>query len=293
MQAHKGKKSGGAALCAAATVCFSVGGVCVLKAGAISPLALSGARCAAAAALTGLFCLARGRRLRMNFSVAVGAMAVCLTGFCYVAATRFAGAALAIILQYTSPAFAALWLWLADHRPPGAKKRAAVAVVFAGTALCCAAGAAGGSLPGVAAGLASGVFFAAVFLSGSRPGADPVSASFFGELLSAAVGLPFLFAEQPAAATLCWAGVMGFVQTGLAYLLLAAGLRRTDALSANLICAAEPVLNALWAALIVGQLPGAGVVCGGALVVAGVVLSGFDAPGKRPAAAKKAAARSG
>lgn len=276
MQERQTRNKAGRWLCAAAALCFSLGGVCVLRAKGLSPLALSGARCAAAAALTGLFCVWRGRRLRFNTSVATGALAVCLTGFCYVAATRISGAATAIILQYTSPAVAALWLWAAKKRPPGAAKLAAVALVGAGTLCCCVARAELGSVWGLAAGLMSGVLFAVVFLSGAEPGADAVSAAFFGQLLSAAVGLPFLLAERPALEPLFWAGGMGLVQTGGAYLLLAAGLARTDALSANLICAAEPVLNALWAALLAGQKPGAGTVLGGGLVLSGVVLANFE-----------------
>ena len=276
MQERQSRKKTGRLLCAAATVCFSLGGVCVLRAKGLSPLALSGARCLAAAALTGFFCAVRRRRLRFNLSVATGALAVCLTGFCYVAATRLSGAAMAIILQYTSPAVAALWLWAVKKRPPGPVKLAAVGVVFAGTVCCCVGGAAVGSVWGIFAGLGSGVLFAVAFLSGTEPGADPVSAAFFGQLLSAVIGLPFLLAETPPVTALCWAGIMGLVQTGAAYLLLAAGLSRTDALSANLICAAEPVLNGIWAAALAGQVPAPSTVVGGALVLGGVVASNFD-----------------
>lgn len=273
MQGKQDQKGMGRLLCAAATLCFSLGGICVIGAKGLSPLALSGVRCAVAAAFTGLCCKLRGRKLRFNLSVATGALAVCLTGFCYVAATQLSGAATAIILQYTSPAVSVVWLWCFKKERPGKTKLASVGLVFLGTVCCCAAGAAMGSVWGIAAGLMCGVLFSVVFLSGTEPGADPISAAFFGQLLSAAVGLPFLMGDVVSLPALGWAGLMGLVQTGAAYLLLSAGLSRTDALSANLICAAEPILNAFWAALLAGQMPGAGTIFGGGLVLSGVVLS--------------------
>lgn len=274
----------GAGLCFAAMLAFSLGGLCVRRAGGLSPFALHGARCAVAALLTLGFCLRTGHRLRGGFPVAAGALCLCLTGVFYIFAAKLTTAACAISLQYTSPAFAALLLWVFGRRPPGRRQLFCVGLVLLGTALCWRSGSAGGGLApaGVAAGLCSGLTFAGVFLAGSLPGSDMLSACFWGEAVSAVCGLPFLLAESPGAGPLFWAGVMGLVQTGGAYLLLSLALARCGALTANLICAQEPVYNALWVALFCGELPPAATVWGGVLIVAGGVLSYLHPPKAEP-----------
>ncbi|MEG1932187.1 MAG: hypothetical protein RR075_03655, partial [Pygmaiobacter sp.] len=44
-----------------------------------------------------------------------------------------------------------------------------------------------------------------------------------------------------------------------------------DALTANLICASEPVLNPLWVALLCAEIPTRSTVVGGVAVLVGVV----------------------
>ena len=51
------------------------------------------------------------------------------------------------------------------------------------------------------------------------------------------------------------------------------GLRTTRALTASLITLIEPVLNPLWVALFVGEMPSRGTAVGGVFVLASVVLS--------------------
>lgn len=276
MQAAKPKtRCAGAALCAAATAAFSVGGLCVELSGAISPLALHGGRCAVAAIMTGIVCLMRAHKLRFNYAVVTGALSLCLTGVFYIFSARLSTAANAIILQYTSPAFAALFLWLFFSRTPSRAKLCCVGIVFAGTLLCCGTEAAAGNIWGSVFGLCSGVTFAGVFLAGTLPGADALSACLLGEVLSAVLGLPFLFTEGVSGTAALCVLLMGVVQTGGAYLLLGAGMARTDALTANLICASEPVLNVLWVALLCSEIPEKRTLLGGVLVLCGVILSYF------------------
>lgn len=270
MQPKHEKRGTGALLCLAATLAFSIGGVCVKASPGLSPMALNSGRCFVAALLTGAVCLLRGHRIKLNFAVITGALSVCLTGIFYIFSARLSTAANAIILQYTSPVFVALLLWAFQGQKPSKGKLLWVGVVFCGTVLCCGAGG-GNSVAGNLFGLASGLTFAGVFLSGQMEEADALSACLLGELLAGVTGLPFLMNEPVDTASLACLVAMGLIQTGSAYLLLSAGLARTDPLTANLICALEPVANPLWVALLCGEIPPLRTLLGGAVVVFGVV----------------------
>ncbi|MEG0804476.1 MAG: EamA family transporter, partial [Pygmaiobacter sp.] len=200
-KAFKKNRVVGSVLCGAAALAFSLGGICVKSSVGISPMALNSGRCMIAAALTGGVCKLKNHRLHGTISVWIGAFALCLTGIFYIFSARLSSAANAIILQYTSPAFIALALCRNKESRPSFQKLCWVALVLVGTVVCC--GTAGGeSAVGNLFGILSGAAFAGVFLAGSMEGADALSTCFFGELLAAVSGLPFLLREQPAGAAL-------------------------------------------------------------------------------------------
>ena len=95
----------------AAALMFSISGVCV-KLIPWSPLAINGARGAVGALVMGLWFVGAKHRFRLNGAVLTGALALCLTNILYVFSTKLTTAANAILLQYTSPIFVVLLLWL-------------------------------------------------------------------------------------------------------------------------------------------------------------------------------------
>jgi drug/metabolite transporter (DMT)-like permease len=62
------------------------------------------------------------------------------------------------------------------------------------------------------------------------------------------------------------------VQVGLAYVFFSKGIQKTPALLACLITATEPVLNPIWVALAIGEIPGPFAFAGGTVIVTTVVL---------------------
>jgi drug/metabolite transporter (DMT)-like permease len=65
---------------------------------------------------------------------------------------------------------------------------------------------------------------------------------------------------------------LGVVQLGVAYVLLARGLKRVPASKASLISMLEPALNPVWVFLGVGERPGPWALLGGSVVIASVAL---------------------
>lgn len=264
------KRSGVLCLVCAAVLC-SIGGVCI-KGIPWTPLAVNGARCAVAACITGLFLCASHHRLRMNTGILRGALSLALTTILYVFSTKLAGAANADLLMYTSPVFVLLYLWAAKHEAPPKGAFSCCLAVFAGVALLVSGGLGAGSLLGNLLGLCSGVSYAGVFLVGCEADSDPASSFFFGQVIGAALGLPFLFAERDFSAVpvLC-ALALGIFQLGLSYILMAKGIERTAPAAANLITAIEPVLTPVWVALVYGETLSRAALFGALLVICGIV----------------------
>jgi drug/metabolite transporter, DME family len=65
---------------------------------------------------------------------------------------------------------------------------------------------------------------------------------------------------------------LGVFQIGLAYLLLTRAVRHVPAFEATTLLLLEPVLNPVWAWLLVGERPGALALAGGGLILAATFL---------------------
>jgi drug/metabolite transporter (DMT)-like permease len=194
----------------------------------------------------------------------------------------------AVSLQYTGPAMvlavAALAARGAGRGGPGWVAWLAAAITLVGAVLVSRAleGLAGLDIPGVAAGLASAVTFAAYLLTaelaGAR-GAHPATTLLWGFLTSVAIwslvapwwSWPVDALRDPGVA-LAVAGV-GLVGTLLPFALAVGAVRVVSAASAGIAATSEPVFAAAFAWVLLDQRLTAAQLAGGALVVAGVVLA--------------------
>lgn len=82
--------------------------------------------------------------------------------------------------------------------------------------------------------------------------ASPVESVFWGNLLTAVIGLPFMLRGPfPDVNDLAALLVLGVFQIGLSYLLFTAENRHVSALEGILIPTIEPVLNPVWVFLFI------------------------------------------
>ena len=205
------------------------------------------------------------------------AYAGCIVTF--VSATKLTTAANAIFLQYTGPAYVlVLSPFLLDEpfRPIDA---ACVALSLLGMSLFFVGKMEAGQLAGNLVAIASGVFFALAIVllrRDARGGrGDALASTTLGNLLAAAIALPWALQAMPAMLTPRGGAVLlylGIVQLGLAYLLFVRGVRRVPAAEASLISMLEPVLNPVWVLIGLGERPGPWAIAGGAIVVAAVLV---------------------
>ena len=87
---------------------------------------------------------------------------------------------------------------------------------------------------------------------------SPLDSILFGNILTALVGLPFMFIARPSATSIGILAVLGVFQLGLPYVLYAVAIKHVTALEASIIPIVEPVLNPVWVFLIMGEAPGRG-----------------------------------
>ena len=140
---------------------------------------------------------------------------------------------------------------------------------FSGWRFFVADGFSTGTLLGIFLGILSGITYAGVFIFGTDTDGDAPSAYFLGQLIGAAVGVPFLWGEtQFTAVAIGGAVLLGVFQLGLSYIFMAKGVQKTPAVAASLITSLEPILSPVWVAIFYGEIPSALALCG-----AGVVLT--------------------
>jgi drug/metabolite transporter (DMT)-like permease len=205
----------------------------------------------------------------------------------------------AVALQYTGPAIllASTTLFRRGAGGPGASSPgprsiaapgrlawAAAGVSLAGAVLVSQAleGLGGLDLPGLAAGLASAVLFAAYLLSAElagRLGAEPATTLLWGFVVAVAiwtVAVPWwswpvgTLADPGVAGAVVGVGLLG---TLLPFALAVGAVRVISAAAAGIAATAEPVFAAAFAWLLLGQRLTPAQVAGAGLVVVGVVLA--------------------
>lgn len=252
-----------------AALLWSMGGV-LLKSVHCHPLAVAGGRGLIAAVFL-MLCLRRWR-LRITPLMLGAALAYTGTTALFAAANQLTTAANAILLQYTAPIFVA-WLgrWLLAERVTRLDWLT-IAVVFAGMALFFADQLSPDGLLGSILAVVSGVAFAFMtVLLRKQKDAEPVDSIVLGNLIGAAIGLPFFVTGLPPDAR-SWGALvaLGTLQLGLSYLLYSRAIKHVTALGSILILMIEPLLNPIWVALTLDERPGPWALVGGTVVLAGV-----------------------
>ena len=268
-----------------AAVLYSIGGLC-MKVIPWSGLSINGARTGIALIVLAIYLAVIHHPLRMNRWVALGTMFIFLTNVLFAMANKMTTAANAIVLQFTAPIFVILFSIFVFRKKPGALDLTACALVFGGVIFFFLDSLTmGGGLGNIIA-LISGATYAGVFLMNELPDSDPISSVFWGDVLSALTGLPFLLKETEFPTTaLVSVVVLGVFQVALAYILLTIGLKTTPPVTASLVSGIEPVLNPILVALFYGEKMGRFALIGAAIVIVGVV--GYNVLlAKRPAEEK-------
>jgi len=270
------KDRSGPVLIAAASICWSFGGVFIkfIPWGAMS---IVGMRAFLAAVV---FVIYR-RSFKIEFTPGNILTAVCLssTTIMYVFANKLTTAAAAILLQFTAPVFIILIYLVFYKKKPTPGAVIAVLLTILGMWLFFADTLDAGGLFGNILAVISGLSMAGVYVCNKRSDTTPENALFLGFLINSCVGLPFAVFDVTAD-IYAWGSIilLGTVQVGLAYVFFSKGIKKTSALLACLTSTIEPILNPIWVMLagLCGilpelEIPGRFALLGGVVIILTVV----------------------
>ena len=211
----------------------------------------------------------KSSEFRFNTAIIVSVISYTAAITAFVSANKLTTAANAIVLQYTAPVLVYLFSRLVLGEKISSPNAFALAVSMAGVGFISFDSAGQPEMSGVLLALLSGVLFAIYMVNLQRMKEfSAIYVTWSNNLLCAVLLLPFVKAPLSLSIDqLCIVAVMGAVQLGLPYFLFSKGLQTISLQEAALIALIEPVLNPLWVALTVGEIPSFATLVGGAMIL--------------------------
>lgn len=251
-----------------ASAMWSTGGIFV-KVIDWNPVALAGVRSLIASSV--LIAYVKKPKLPKSKTQAIGAIASAATVLSFIIANKLTTSANVILLQYTSPIFAAiLSVWLLKEKIRWYDTLAIVSV-FLGMGLFFVNDLSSGNIIGNLLAIFCGFALAVstITLKMEQEG-SPFEITIFGNLLAFIVAIPFILTNLPSFKTLATVVTMGIFQLGIPYIFYINSLKYITALEAILITVVEPLLNPLWVYIFTGEKPSIFAIIGGIIVIVSV-----------------------
>ncbi|MBE6687856.1 MAG: DMT family transporter [Ruminococcaceae bacterium] len=209
-------------------------------------------------------------KIVFNKDVLISAVFLAVTFFAFVWANRLTTAANAIVLQFTAPIFIIILSAVFFRQKYALCDIITVIFTLGGISLFFLDQLNGGQMLGNLIGLFSGFTMAGMFIAVKQNSAsDRMSGMLFGHLLTAIIGIPFIFFTENTINTnfaMCIL-ILGIVQLGIPYLLMALATEHCPPLTLSLLSAVEPLLNPVWVAIFYGEMPGIFAFIGGIIVI--------------------------
>lgn len=254
---------------------WSMGGL-LIKSISLHPLAIASFRSLIAAPVLWMACNRKPQFLN-NRVQWIGAICLVGTVMLFVASTKLTTAANSILLQYTAPLYVALlsgpilrerinkWDWVS------------LAAIFCGMVLFFFDKMSADHLFGNILAAISGISYGGIVIClRLQKGKSTIETLLLGHLLTAACGLPFLLmGPVPTHDDVIRILILGIFQLGIPYAIYAIAIPHVTALESTLVTMIEPVLNPLWVALFLGEMPTGNALIGGIVVLLAVLAHTF------------------
>lgn len=265
-----------------ASTLFATGGL-VLKFVPWNPLAINGIRSLFGAIVIAIFMVTTRHRLILNKTTALGSLAYLGMTTLFVASNQLAGAANAIVLQFTCPIWIILISWAFLGKRPSSLEWTAVLAVLGG--ICCffLDSLTPGSILGNCMAVLSGICYALMFMQNTLANGDAISSVLMGQILGFMLMGGFVFGETSFSPSV-WLAViwLGAFQVGMAYIFFSMGTRLIRPLQAALLTGVEPVLNPVLVAAVFHEWLSCLALTGAAIVIISVVLNTMAGAGLFP-----------
>lgn len=227
--------------------------------------------------LTFLYLAAYRRSMKFSLKkdVVIGALIAYLTQTAFTYANKYTSAANAIVLQYTNPVFVVLISWLFLHQRVKLRDIVLSLIMIGGTALFFLDDLSAGQLLGNVCGLISGVGMACSILYACNNPADLQEYTMLNSLISVVVGIPAAIQHPPQfdVASLIAVFFLGVVASGIATVLMAKSAPHLASVEVSMLLMLDPILNPVWVALAVGEIPGTLALIGMVIVIGCVIIN--------------------
>ena len=213
------------------------------------------------------FVRAKSWRPGVPLLVSVASYSAAISSFVW--ANKLTTAANAIVLQYTAPIFVFLFVRLFFREPISRSNLMTLAFGMVGVGVIFAGSAGQPDSAGVMMAMLSGLLFS-VYMTNLRflKNVDPGFLTLLNNLFCWLALFPLVGSRlslSPAQALAL--AVMGVIQLGIPYFLFSKGLETVSLQEASLIVLLEPVLNPIWVALAVGEVPSMATLIGGGMIL--------------------------
>ena len=254
-----------------AALLWGLAGVCV-KSVTWSPMPIVAVRSIVSLLL--LFAIKGSFRLRINKPNLFGALMMGATSVLYIFAIKLTTAGTAIVLQYMAPILVFLFCVIFRHRKAKPIQVLLTLAVFAGCVLSFLDNLDFSHVLGNLLALTSAFTFAGQILIMKDEHCQTQDSMILGNLICFLAALPFCFGAPLdwSLKNLFWLGVLAVFQYGLANILFASGIKKTDPVEASLLLSIEPVFNPIPVAIFCGEKMSALAIVGAALVIVSVTL---------------------
>lgn len=266
VETRKTKAMLGVVLCAAM---WSIAGI-FIKLLPWNAFVIAGIRSLLAGGVAFAYLRISGQRLTVNRRTLSAGVALCLTMTFFVLSNKLTTAANAIVLQFTAPVFIMVISVLFLGKRFTAADVIAVVITLGGISLFFFDKLESGGMLGNFVALGAGAAFACYYISlGSSNGGERLSVIVIANALTFVVSIPFLFLAPPrltGSSVLCIL-ILGIVQLGIPYVILARAAEYCPPLACSLLGAVEPLLNPVWVFLFDGEAPGVWALLGGGVVI--------------------------
>lgn len=255
-------------------VLWSLGGI-FIKLISWSPLLIAGIRSIISALILGGFMWYKKVPIKIcKYSIGAG---LGLSGSCifFVIATKLTTAANAIVLQYAAPVFILIISAVFLKQKLRRMDVIVVAVTMIGIVLFFLDQLSPGSILGNFFGILAGITLAIMLVMTGLGGKDDsirMTGILLAHCLTSIIGTPIglIATDGTTGIEILYIVILGVFQLGIPYVLFAIATRDCPPLAASLIAMLEPLLNPVWVAIFVGEMPGVIALIGAVVIIAAV-----------------------
>lgn len=235
-------------------------------------MAIAGGRSGIAALIMFAYLRKPLKDIKLTKHKVLGGLSYAALVILFVSATKLTTSANAILLQFTSPIWVALFsMWFLKERIR-LSDWVSIGAVMIGLLVFLIDGLSHENLLGNIIGVLSGIAMAimVLFLKLHKD-ENPLEMTFVGNAMTFILCIPFYFLQVPSMESFGGLLILGVFQLGIAYIFYTKAVHHVSFLEATLIPILEPLCNPIWVLVVTGETPSFYAFFGGFIVLTAVI----------------------